>query len=128
MSYKFKVGDEGKTRGGRAYRVICNNRKWVRPANGPTVIALLDPETTTLNGEELCNYDAHGKCAFSARYDLLPPTVKYLNVWYNTRSGDYDADIHPSESLAKTAAAEAYSKHAHITYLQIARPVEVQES
>ena len=125
MSYRFKVGDKGKTRGGRTYRVICDDVQWTRPANGPTVIALLDPATTSLRGEEQRSYDPYGKCRFSDQYDLLPPTVtKWLNVWMSGRESY--SDLHSSVNEAEAQINRINIWRAPV--LVSALPVEVQES
>lgn len=73
MSYEFKVGDTGKTRGGQPYRVLATD------ANGGwPLVALVngDVETKLLDGRAWSN-QSHSIT------DLLPPTrtVTTSRVW-----------------------------------------------
>lgn len=125
MSYKFKVGDKGKTRRGNRYRVVADDR-----LNGRfPVVALVEWRIGATDGvgEELEGFTSTGgrlPTAHENDGDLLPPTVtKYLNAWYNTTTW-VCAYLYPSAQAAKDAAAASADR----TYVQVAVPVEVPES
>lgn len=131
MSYKFKVGDKGKTRRGSRYRVVADDRLHGRFP----VVALVEwrnDEHPDGVGEALEGFTSTGGYSLSAHEndgDLLPPTVtKYLNAWYNTTTRVCGACLHPSAQAAKDAAASAAAASADRTYVQVAVPVEVPES
>lgn len=122
MSYKFKVGDKGKTRRGEPYRVICDDRR----GNGDkTLLALFT--SLTHPGEHLGHYRPDGT-VFGGRYtgdDLLPPTVtKYLNVGIPKGIRSTTSQVY--ESLN---AAELYiDARPDVQWIIKAQPVEVQGS
>ena len=77
MTYQFKVGDTGKTRDGRAYRVLATDLK-----NAETIVVAIENE----RGEEyVTKRFANGKVfagGTSASGDLIPPTpAVYINVY-----------------------------------------------
>jgi hypothetical protein len=93
MTYQFKVGDTGKTRDGRRYRVLATDLKSVE-----TIVAAITPP----NGEEfVVERLATGKVHLDgsrAVGDLMPPTqVVYINV-YERQDGTRCAYNHPSWS------------------------------
>lgn len=120
MAYKFKVGDTGKTRGGREYRVICVDRKVVGDS---CVVALLGSE----NGLEYPTYRTPDGRRIKGNHidvdDLTPPTVtKWLNVCMDS-DGTCVSYLYPSEDVAKTFVTETA-----FNYIITAQPVEVPES
>ena len=77
MAYEFKVGDTGKTRDGRPYRVIATDLK-----NAETIAAAIE----TPSGEEYVTMCfANGKVyggGTPSDNDLIPPTpAVYINVY-----------------------------------------------
>ena len=76
MAYQFKVGDTGKTRDGRAYRVIATDVESPEPiavviqdGPGEEYVASRYPDGTQAPCGELCG-------------DLIPPTpAVYINVY-----------------------------------------------
>ena len=129
MSYKFKVGDKGKTRRGSRYRVVADDHLHGRFP----VVALVEWRIGAIGfqgktEESLEGFTSTGGYSHNADEndgDLLPPTVtKYLNVWYNTTTWVCEARLHPSTHAAKDAAAASADR----TYVQVAVPVEVPES
>ena len=120
MSYKFKVGDKGKTRDGKDYRVVCVDRKSeINP-----VIALTSGRLP-VDAEQVLLVRSTGSCYEHVSHptDLLPPTVtKWLNVCLDT-DGTCVSYLYLTQGTAKTMAAET-----SFNYIIIAQPVEVQES
>ena len=76
MAYQFKVGDTGKTRDGRAYRVVATDMK----GTGPLAVIILDTD-----GREYVTERRACGMLFSGvtdRGDLIPPTpAVYINVY-----------------------------------------------
>ena len=121
MSYKFKVGDKGKTRGGKPYRVICVDRV---VTGGSCVVALLCAE----NGIEYFSHhtpDGRRLVPRQAADDLMPPTVtKWLDVWMVSGGSAPHGSIHEKQT---DAASNTYT-NPDIQWLIKAQPIEVQES
>ena len=75
---KFKTGMKGKTRDGRDYRVICDDRK--SNNSDYTVIALIKSESGIETSREYTYYGRY-MVAEPDGLDLLPPTKRvYVNV------------------------------------------------
>lgn len=102
MAYQFKVGDTGKTRGARPYRVLATDLK----SSETIVAAITDPNgqeyavTRFANGNALASGTLNGG-------DLMPPApVVYINV-YEREDG-----TRPTPNLAhksrESANIEAY--------------------
>ena len=79
MAYQFKVGDTGKTRDGRAYRVVAVDVK------GPEPIAVLIAQCSGGAAEEyLATRLENGRVGTVREVDgdLIPPTpAVYINVY-----------------------------------------------
>lgn len=93
MSYEFKVGDEGLTRGGKKYKVIA-----VEDALPSPVVVLIKGDggpfisTRRRNGQ-------HYEREFHS-VDLIPPAVTvYLNVYKSGRT--YSVISHKTEDAAR---------------------------
>lgn len=77
MAYEFKVGDTGKTRGGRSYRVLATDLK-----SDQTIVVVIELPS----GEEyVAKRFANGNFYASGTpndADLIPPTpAVYINVY-----------------------------------------------
>ena len=81
MTYKFKTGDKGKTRGGYDYEVLRNYLHVTRER----CIAVL---ITFNNGDqEVISIAENGISGGSGEYDLIPPTRKvYVNFYRDDRA------------------------------------------
>lgn len=77
MTYQFKVGDKGKTKGGQNYRVICTDAKRV---NYP-IIALV--WGVHLKDETVFSYDKSGENS-AIGLGLLPPDPEILYTTYHS--------------------------------------------
>lgn len=106
MTYKFKVGDTGKTRGGESYRVIAVGLNHVRSVaavvkrtNGLEIVGTFFP-----NGH---SYDG-GRSEF----DLIPPTpAVYMNVYEQSNGGPLLSHIqHGSRHEADKSAVNARNR------------------
>lgn len=119
MSYKFKVGDRGKTRKGNDYRVVCVDKVG---GNYP-IIALV---TRHDRQESVQAFRENGRYTLSGDgpEDILPPAVtKWLNVWMSGRESY--SHLHPSLNEAE---AQINRINNPPLMLVSAQPVEVQES
>ena len=68
MSYTFKVGDKGKTRGGEDYEVICVEP---RVTEGEKMVSLVSGSLRFYEGDG--SYWCDGS---ESKYDLIPPSRK----------------------------------------------------
>lgn len=85
MTYQFKVGDTGKTRGGRKYEIICVTR---RSSEGYRVVALLEDQNSL---DTVMCYRESGivHTTGPSPLDLLPPTaIMYWITLYYPHSTD----------------------------------------
>lgn len=106
MTYKFKTGDKGKTRGGYDYEVLHDNLCRLGGYFSAVIV-------TDNNGDQfVLNAAANGRVAggVDSEYDLLPPTRKvYVNFYWDGCAFWYDnavdAGRYRSGSLAITTAA-----------------------
>jgi len=124
MSYKFKVGDKGKTRAGKNYRVVCVDRK----SEIFPVVALIsgrrpvDAEQLVLTRSTGRYYEFDGR---NLGTDLMPPSVtKYLNVWIVAASKQLLCSTYENQKLALAIVNSTTNDQ----WLIKAQPVEVQES
>jgi hypothetical protein len=102
MTHQFKVGDTGKTRDGRRYRVIATDLK-----SEDTIVAAI----TLLSGEEYVALRfATGKRfadGTSDADDLMPPTpAVYINVYDDSDGTLWTPEaIHSSRDVADKCAS-----------------------
>jgi hypothetical protein len=84
--YQFKVGDRGKTRDGRDYRVIADDVR----CDDPLAVAVTDDYTRR---EVVEGYQRDGSFSEAARgsaWDLMPPPApptRKIKRWLVARSG-----------------------------------------
>ena len=103
MAYEFKVGDTGKTRDGRPYRVIATDLK-----NAETIVAIIEH----IGGDEFATMRfANGHVVADGRPqagDLIPPTpAVYISVYKCE-----DGTLRASSVLQRTRSASDESAHA----------------
>ena len=104
MAYEFKVGDTGKTRDGRLYRVIATDLK-----SDETIVAIIEH----IGGDEFATMRfANGHVVADGRPqagDLIPPSPSvYLNV-YECEDGTLRASsvLHWTRSAADESAHDS---------------------
>ena len=102
MAYQFKVGDTGKTRGGRPYRVLATDLK-----NAETIVAIIEH----IGGDEFATMRfANGHVVADGRPqagDLIPPApAVYINVYEDEKDGLWTPEaIYTSRKVADKVAA-----------------------
>lgn len=74
MTYQFKVGDKGKTRDDRHYRIICDDRK---NGSGYSLVVLVEDVSAGSTYESLLCYTSSGRAnpSVNSANDLMPPTT-----------------------------------------------------
>lgn len=76
MAYTFKVGDEGKTRSGNKYRVLCVDAR----STQPVLAELMSATESHWYIESFWSDGRYHKESDTSGNDLMPPTRK---VWVN---------------------------------------------
>lgn len=122
MSYKFKVGDRGKTRGGKDYEVIAV--EVVGLAKGRSIVVVVEGYAYGLTAEGKEYGESSSSCSIS--FDLLPPE-QYLYVNIFTNEGHHGTYPYSSEDKAKAEAARSLQAHPDVVYHAIALPVLLKQ-
>lgn len=112
-TYRFKVGDKGKTRNGHNYRVIADDYKG--NFSGQTILALIDDGSGGRETPVARYTDGRLTREKELGNDLMPPTrTVYVNLYDNG-----DAFHHEEEAKAKKMAGKGRC-------FAVAVPVEVR--
>lgn len=112
MSYKFKIGDRGRTDKNRPYRVVCTNADSIFP-----IIILV---RVSDNFEVPYSCDPDGKIDCLSEW-VMPPTemvTKWVNV--SGRSGNWWVFETEEDSLQQVR------RHGKVLFSVIAQPVSIE--
>lgn len=119
MSYKFKVGDKGKTGQGNDYEVVAVDVQGL--AKGRAIVAVVDgyPAGYLSNGQEQQHKSIY--------YDLLPPEqYGYINV-FSYVTGRPMSVLYTDAADAEQQANENMKLNSEVTYHHIALPVLLKQ-